>query len=125
MSETARNNFASYKDKEGKEDKEGYYIGRVYYAANKPKSKEDNVTFDRDAYNLVRKAMDQKADKKLVGEAMQYLSKIGYYDGDVDSLKGKMFMGAAQRLITNKADDAFLDEAREWDFMKWIRGESK
>ena len=110
---------------EEEDPKPGYYEGRVYYAGDKPKSDVDDVEFDRDAYNLVRKALKVDADRETVGGAMNYLKKIGYYDGDLDSMKGPMFMGAGQRLITNKADDAFLDEAKEFDLWKWFTGKDK
>lgn len=124
MAETARDNFDySRKNKEPK--KEGTYKGSVYFSAKRPKESKDTVTYDSKAYKEVMRAMQPGATKEEVGKAMVYLEKIGYYDGIVDSLKGKMFMGAGKRLETNKADDYFIEQAREWDFFKWMRGESK
>ena len=119
--ETARSNFSNKKDPK----KEGYYKGTVYYAANMPKSKKDEIPFDKARFDQVMDAMKHDASQEEVGKAMMYLSEIGYYDGEIDSLKGPMFMGAAKRLQYNKQDDNFLEEAKNFDFMKWWRGESK
>ena len=121
--ETARDNF-EYDDTK-KEKKKGKYVGTVYYAANMPKSKKDTVPFDKKSFDLVEKAMKPNATREDVGLAMVYLRDIGYYDGEVDSLKGPMFMGAGQRLMYNKTDDNFLEEAKDFNIFKWIRGKSK
>jgi hypothetical protein len=97
---------------EGSETKPGH--GRlVYYSYLMPKGSEfaQNVSYDPEAYDMLSDAL--QGGTKLTSKAQDYLKGIGYYDGEIDGLRGKKTVGAINRYLLNFSGQETLD---------WLKG---
>ena len=85
----------------------------MYYSIGRPKGAgNEGLEFDAEAYNLVSTAL-RSNDNAAVKEAQRYLKSIGYYDGEVDGLRGNMTTGAMNRYVTNFTDDSFMNTIQD------------
>jgi hypothetical protein len=85
----------------------------MYYAAGMPQGTGvGDIAFDSKMYDLLGSALTSN-DNKTVEEAQRYLKQIGYYDDDVDGLRGNKTMGAINRYLLNFADDSFKQDLND------------
>lgn len=114
----------------------GKYKESVYYSKNLPEVEGgDPALYDKETYELMEQVLRYPKQtgeemESFVGGVQQKLASIGYYDGDIDSVRGPMTLGAARRYTLEFSDQAFIEKAREWvpgydSFMDWWKGEDE
>ena len=81
----------------------------MYYAKGMPQGTGiGNIEFDSEMYDLLGAALTSN-DNKTIEKAQRYLKQIGYYDDDVDGLRGNKTTGAINRYLYNFSDESFKE----------------
>ena len=94
----------------------GTYKGSVYYSNILPEGQGD-ITWTKEAANIVKNASQTGAKKSDILAAQNYFAKIGYMDSsEIDGMPGKQFRGMVSRWNKNatKSTDAIFDAIETW-----------
>ena len=94
----------------------GTYKGSVYYSNILPEGQGD-ITWTKEAANIVKNASQTGAKKSDILAAQNYFAEIGYmHPSEVDGKPGKQFHGMVSRWNKNatKSTDAIFDAMETW-----------
>tara|TARA_Y100001963_G_scaffold150847_1_gene232676 strand:- start:547 stop:1131 length:585 start_codon:yes stop_codon:yes gene_type:complete len=85
----------------------------TYYALGMPQGTGiGNIAFDSKMFDLLGSALTSN-DNKTIEEAQRYLKQIGYYDDDVDGLRGNKTIGAINRYLYNFQNENFKQDLND------------
>ena len=94
----------------------GTYKGSVYYSNILPEGQGD-ITWTKEAANIVKNASQTGAKKSDILAAQNYFAKIGYmHPSEVDGKPGKQFHGMVSRWNKNAgvSKEAMFDAMETW-----------